>query len=461
MATSTGTGWAQLRQQARALEAKTESLFHNYSQYASMAKLPPVPSDDERRLEQRPRDSHHGTAAPSPFNFRPMSMASSPVIKSDVQNMGQRRGHKYKHSSISHHIFQEPPKRAPLALPTSLPIPTLRECRKSMSLNQKIRLCWSICHMGVAGYTLYSSQGSMAISGLSHLILFDSLGALLCVIVDVLSNFGVWQRSTIRHPFGLERAEVLAGFAMAVLLFFMGGDLISHTLQHALENKGGHESHQSHGHDRVSPGEVDTVALLAIASTLVSALALKNHARIGKAMRLAYLQSLPLPSLLSNPAHLMTLSCSTLLLLLPLLSLKLYTWLDRLISLAVAVSMCGLGMHLVKQLGSMLLMSYSGPGFSSELTATRGGKPTTGVADVLRDIRSDPHVVDVEEAKFWQVHFGLCMANIKLHVAGPEEGLARLRERVVSTIRNRLAGGYGLGSQKWEVSLQLTRVDER
>ncbi|KAI5287402.1 Endoplasmic reticulum zinc transporter [Ascosphaera aggregata] len=380
----------------------------------------------------------------SPFNFRPISMAKSPVTKSI---MGQRRGHKYKHSSISHQILQEPPKRAPLALPNSLPIPTLNECRISMYFDQKVRFCWSICHMSVAGYTLFSSQGSMAMSGLSHLILFDSLGAMVCVVVDVLSNFEVWKRSSIRHPFGLERAEVLAGFAMSVLLFFMGGDLVSHTVQHSLENQGGHESHQVHEHERVSPGEVDIVALLAIVSTLISAFGLKNHARIGKAMRLAYIQSLP--SLLSNPAHFLTLSCSTLLLLLPLLSLKLYTWIDRLLSLSIAFSMCGLGMHLVKNLGSMLLMSYSGPNSGS------------GVSDVMKDIRSDPHVVDVEEAKFWQVHYGLCMANIRLQVSGSEEGLVRLRERVASTIRNRLAGGYGLGNQRWEVSLQLTRVNDR
>ncbi|GES58960.1 vesicle transport v-SNARE protein superfamily [Aspergillus terreus] len=53
MATSTGTGWAQLRQQARSLETQTESLFHSYSQYASMTKLPQSPSEDELRVESQ------------------------------------------------------------------------------------------------------------------------------------------------------------------------------------------------------------------------------------------------------------------------------------------------------------------------------------------------------------------------------------------------------------------------
>ena len=153
--------------------------------------------------------------------------------------------------------------------------------------------------MFVAAYTLWSAEGSLAMTALSHLILFDALGAMLCVVVDVLGNFEVWKRSSIRHPFGLERAEVLAGFAMSVFLLFMGMDLISHNLQHLLEGVGSHEPHHSHDHGRVSSGEVDSASLLAIVSTVVSASVLGNHARIGKAMRFAYIESLP--SILANP----------------------------------------------------------------------------------------------------------------------------------------------------------------
>ncbi|KAF4207167.1 hypothetical protein CNMCM8927_003738 [Aspergillus lentulus] len=377
--------------------------------------------------------SDNGSAGP--FNFQTTTMAKGPVMKS---NIGQRRGHKYKHSSISHQIFLEPPSRAPLALPNSLPIPTLKECRSSMSKDQKTRFWWSVCHMFVAAYTLWSAHGSLAMTALSHLILFDSLGALLCVAVDVLSNFEVWKRSSIRHPFGLERAEVLAGFAMCVLLLFMGMDLISHNLQHFLESSDNHEPHHTHPHERVSVGSVDITAVLAISSTLVSAIGLKNHARIGKAMRFAYIESLP--SVLSNPSHFLTLSCSTLLLLLPLVSIKLYKWLDVLLSVTISISMCVLGVRLVKTLGSMLLMSYSGP----------------GVSDVIKDIEADPSVSGIDDARFWQVHYGLCMANLKLRVSGSEENLVRLRERISSLIKNRLGGGYGTGGQKWEVSLQFT-----
>ena len=45
--------WAQLRQQARAQETQTESLFHTYAQFAAKTDLDAQPSDDERRTEEQ------------------------------------------------------------------------------------------------------------------------------------------------------------------------------------------------------------------------------------------------------------------------------------------------------------------------------------------------------------------------------------------------------------------------
>ncbi|KAF2189802.1 putative vesicle transport v-SNARE protein Gos1 [Zopfia rhizophila CBS 207.26] len=53
---STGGGWAQLRQQARSLETQTEALFHTYSQYASMTNIPMKPSEEEKRTESQLQD---------------------------------------------------------------------------------------------------------------------------------------------------------------------------------------------------------------------------------------------------------------------------------------------------------------------------------------------------------------------------------------------------------------------
>lgn len=385
-----------------------------------------------------------------PFNFQTVSMAKSPIIKS---NISARRGHKYKHSASHHSMsnfqFNETPVRPALSLPASLPIPTFKECRTSMSTDQKIRFYWSLAHMAVAGHVAWNAHSSAAMEALSHLIFYDSLGAMLCVFVEVWHNFDVWGRSSIRHPFGLQRMEVIAGFALSVLLIFFGFDLISHNAKHALEGLGNHQPHRSHSHhDRVSAGMVDFTVLLALVSTLVSAVGLKNHARIGKAMRFAAMEKLSLPyplnGVLGNPSHFLTLSCSTTMLLLPLLELHTYEMIDKLLSLSIAFAMLILGVHLGKNVGGMLLMSYPGP----------------GVSEVIQDIEQDPLVRRVDTAKFWQAHYGVGIANLRLRVGGAggeESALVRLRERIVGLIRNRLSGGYGASGtgQKWEVSIEF------
>ncbi|KAJ5218521.1 uncharacterized protein N7498_000620 [Penicillium cinerascens] len=54
--TSTGSGWAQLRQQARSLETQTENLFHTYAQFASLTKPPQTPTEEELRTESQLKD---------------------------------------------------------------------------------------------------------------------------------------------------------------------------------------------------------------------------------------------------------------------------------------------------------------------------------------------------------------------------------------------------------------------
>jgi len=159
-------------------------------------------------------------------------------------------------------------------------------------------------------------------------------------------------------------------------------------------------------------------------------------------MRFAALESLP--SILSNPSHFLTIFCSLILLLIPLVSIHMSAWLDRALALSMALCMIAIGVRLVKTLGSMLLMSY-------------GGK---GVSDVVREIEEDAAIAGIQEARFWQVHHGLCMANLKVNVSGStiglgESGELRVRERITRLVRDRLGGGYGKGAQKWEVSVAL------
>jgi hypothetical protein len=174
--------------------------------------------------------------------------------------------------------------------------------------------------------------------------------------------------------------------------------------------------------------------------------------------------------ILANPFHFLTLLFSFIMLVLPLLSVSHFAWLDGAICASIAVSMFVLGARLAIAHGLMLLMSYSGrkggPSSGTALAkksddsrygATAGGD--TSVSAVVREIESEPDVARVEEAQFWQVHYGLAMANLKVRlVKGCDDGtLSKLRSRVARVVNNRLGEGYGRGSSlRWEVTVQMS-----
>lgn len=249
------------------------------SQYGSWVPMTPQSADTDAGF----LDIDGAAGSKNPFSFTPQQYVPGgrTLGRSSQENLpGKRKGHKYRHSSIhtAHQIFQAPAQRAPLAVPASLPVPTRGEAWLSLSRSQNIRLMWCFCHILMAGIIQFMASGSLALTALSRLLFFDAAGAVSCVAVDVMTNFEVWSRSTIRHPFGLGRVDVLAGFGMAVFIAFMGLDIISHGTQHALENLGSHEAHSSHSHERPSTIAVLLAASGAAAATLISAIGLGNHA---------------------------------------------------------------------------------------------------------------------------------------------------------------------------------------
>nr|POF04171.1 putative zinc transporter zrg17 [Quercus suber] len=389
--------------------------------------------------------SETGAQGRQPFNFVPQQYVAGRAIARQSSNdaIGRRKGHKYRHSSIHasamESIVQAPlAHRKPLAVPAALPVPTRTEAWRAMSANQTARLSWCLCHFLVSAYVQFSGSGSLAMTALSRLLLFDAAGATVCVAVDVMGNFEVWKRSSIKHPFGLERIDVLAGFGMAVFIAFMGLDIISHGIQHSLENLGSHVPHTAHAHSRVTSGSVDIASLLAISSTLVSALLLKNHTRIGRAMRFELIAGWG--KILGNPSHFLTLSCSLLVLVLPFLSEKTYKTVDFIFSIFIALLMITLGVRLGTSLSNMLLMSYT--------------SPDNSVQHLINAIGQSSGVSSVEEARFWQVHYGLCMANVKLRsrsVMGGDD-LASIRERVVRMIKSQFSDSKGV---RWDITVQV------
>lgn len=399
------------------------------------------------------------TTPTNPFNFEQTTYSlSSPPVKPS-----QRRGHRYKHSSVSMNFFEEPNK-VPLTIPKSHPIPNSKEAFQSMSRDQMVRMAWSGVHLFAAALIFTSSSPYTAMAALAHLVLYDALGATLTAAVDILGNFEVWKKSSIHHPFGLQRAEVLAGFALSVALIFMGGDLMSHSVESVVEvfydadhgvhdhsdhAKSAHGHAHSHGKAQGGPSVLSTtdliLTLLAIAVTCISAYGLKNHERIGKAMRHNGLAQLPLPSFLSNPSHLMTITSS-----LAICSYLLFPGspsevLDSIVTPLIAMSMCYVGWQLAKSLGGMLIMSFPG---------------VNRISEIEQQVLAENLVKSVSDVSFWQVHHNLCLVSMRIEMneASSVEEQA-LKARAAEIAKSILTPDYEdmMDDVRWETTIDITR----
>lgn len=441
------------------------SVNSNYS--AASTNLPSYPTDhDVASLKVPSRsnspipDSSHRENSPAPyqpFNFQSTTMAlgvpTTTTANRAPAGANQRRGHKYKHSSVSMNFFKED-VRLPLAIPASLPIPTLKECQQSMSRDQAIRVLWSAFHLFVAFLIYIVDSPYTALAALAHLLFYDAMGALLCSVVDILGNFDVWKRSTVHLPFGLERTEVLAGYALSISLIFMGGDIMSHSIQDivqaiylgsflsashshgAISRPQEHSVTDGHGHGHGfsdSPDNVDWNVIvfrvvLGIFVTIVSAVGFDNHSRIARALRNGYNGSAALnslPSFLSNPSHFITVTFSVAILLYPFESPIVRRISDTLLTPIIAVSMCYVGWSLAKSLGGMLVMSFPGE---------------NRVENVTAEIAKLPHVAKVQEVSVWQVHHSVWLACMKIEMNGgnaQDESIVRSEaSRLVKDIMN-------------------------
>lgn len=347
-----------------------------------------------------------------PFNFQPQEVQNGQNLQ---VKPAHRKGHKYKHSSVSMNLFQETPIAViqPLSIPNLYPIPNFKESLLSITSKQKLKLTWSIFHLSlslvvfVVGFKFKLS----AMSTLAHLIFYDSLGSIVIVFVDIMSNFEVWNNSSIAYPFGLGRLEVLAGFALSSSLIMVSFDLISHFLEefiilivvdtneeHDGENHSSHHIHGEHG-SNANWFVYEFMILLTVAVTFISSnLILKDdritemisEEKVLKALpeggilgqpRQNQLQpsaslgssskdfkSLTQPAIVAkfirmcsrNPTHLLTLMYSIYLIVVPILPTPASFLIDvnEFTNLVIALLLCFLGCKLTKSLGGILLCSY-------------------------------------------------------------------------------------------------------
>lgn len=187
-----------------------------------------------------------------PFKFTSMSMnnnSSESLVNTEgsqavpgqqvLPKANYRRGHRYKHSSVSMNMFQDPIRLASMTqpkLPEKYPIPTTTEVINMTSPSQKKKMlaCLIQACFVLAAYFFGFKYTNSCLSTLAHILFYDVVSNISYMSVQLMSNFEVWKLSSLQYPFGLGRIEVLLGFALSVSLLFVGLDLISHIAEELL-----------------------------------------------------------------------------------------------------------------------------------------------------------------------------------------------------------------------------------
>lgn len=219
------------------------SRSNRQSRYIPAPKLAPPttrtrsPTRSSSPDARRKRESRRGSALlEAPFNLAPplVAMQTPPSSSSSNSRTMFRKGHRYKHSSVSMNFFQEPEVKIPLSIAKSLPVPDLNDLVKNMPwprahfqlLLTFVQLCMCLFVFQLGYRNSWSNFGT-----LSHFIAYDVIGSLAIIFVENLSQFQVWSTGTLTYPFGLNRVEVLISFSLAVSLCFVGLDLFFHIVE--------------------------------------------------------------------------------------------------------------------------------------------------------------------------------------------------------------------------------------
>lgn len=308
-------------------EAILEDNVHNFDQ----VRLPPLPSDSRNHRHSgnfspygpiipdrnhvnksrsgspvRTRSPVRASTSPlrrqgSPtkqfaFNFKPQEFGDGLSSPAPSLKPAQRKGHRYKHSSVSMNLFQEPlpiaeTNQQPDLIPDLFIIPTVLELLASTTSSQKFKLMLGIVHAITAAVVFFVGVriNQPSFSTLAHLVFYDSLGSIIIAFVDLMSNFEVWSEPSIAYPFGLGRLEVLAGFALSTSLVMVGCDLISHFVEEMILDlvsvpgeTNEHNSHHIHGSSSVSTNWFlyELILMLVLAITWLSSICIVDQTSI-------------------------------------------------------------------------------------------------------------------------------------------------------------------------------------
>ncbi|ODV79026.1 uncharacterized protein CANTADRAFT_6216 [Suhomyces tanzawaensis NRRL Y-17324] len=442
-----------------------------------------------------------------PFNFQPqeMMLQNNNSNQSLLLKPAHRKGHKYKHSSVSMNLFQEPPPSLAtdnqlLKIPSLYPIPNFKESLASITPAQKLKVSWSFIHLSLSliVFLIGLRYKLSALSTLAHLIFYDSIGSIVIVFVDIMSNFEVWNNSSITYPFGLGRLEVLVGFALSASLVMVGFDLVSHFVEEfiielvvdpdAAAHGEQHNSHHIHGDGGGITNwfTYELVLIVTMVVTLITSNYILAYEKINEMISSQEEKSFITEksreksgilgdtvkntsapqSVISdlkkyvdvwtkNPTHFLTLSYSTFLMIIPVIPLSFDSEtvdLNEMASLIVALLLCYTGWRLVKSLGGILLCSYPHSDYDYH-------KLKCSIMDQILSMDFFKHTYTVEKFFITKFNYQLFVVGLQINMKGASnDDESRLRFEIARIVKREIEKIDTHKNTKIENTIDINRI---
>ncbi|KAG0290307.1 Endoplasmic reticulum zinc transporter, partial [Linnemannia gamsii] len=327
-------------------------------------------------------------------------------------------------------------------------LPSYGEIFGGLMPKQKTMFTWILAHSTIAVFTWLSGMrsGSLSIIGLSYMLLFDAFGVLNIFVSSVIHTDIKMKRSTVKHPFGVQRFEILFGLFNAIFLLFIGMNMLKESLEHLMLE----DDH--HGGDHGAVVRVPIFwTLVALGATLTSSLAYQNHkqfclllnanSHVSTQAAFGRSDSSKLVSLTSNKFTLTSLACVAGVLMVAMFPK--FDALDKLIAIGQSIVMFSLGGPLAKVLGMLLLQTT--PPHALET-----------IEETVRQLTAtNPAILRMERAHVWTNTFGQLIGTVVVSVAkGADE------PAILASIHQRLQGFLDLDAQSegtGELTVQLVQ----
>ncbi|KAF9573692.1 Endoplasmic reticulum zinc transporter [Mortierella alpina] len=285
-----------------------------------------------------------------------------------------------------------------------------------------------------------TDRSFLPIIGLSYMTLFDAFGVLNTFISSVIHTDRNMKKSTVKHPFGIQRFAILFGLFNAIFLLFIGMNMLKESLEHLMLE----DDH--HGGDHGAVAQVPVFwTLVALGAALISTLGYQNHKQYCLLLNhtspssYGHSTSADVATLFRNPFALTSLGCVVGALMVAMFP----RWdsLDKIVAIGQAIVMFWLGGPLTKVLGMILLQ-------------TAPPRALDALEDTIRQLSgSNPAIQRIERAHVWTNTVGQLIGTLIVTVAkGSDEQV------ILASIHERLRGFLDMDGQvdgAGELTVQL------